>query len=212
MIYEMRTYDIKPMTLQEVEKRFGEAYEYRKKYSELAAFWHTEIGPMNQIIHVWQYKDLAERTSVRAAASKDSHWPPKLGEFIVAQRSEIVIPAPCSPELKPGKMGPFFEMRTYTLAPGEIPVAMENWEKALPKRNLLRPVCAVWYTDVGALNKWIHIWSYESLNQRMEIREKAHVGGDWPPGALAKKEGRRPYIYIAQENKIIIPSAFSPVQ
>ena len=38
MIYEVRTYDIKPRSLAEVEKRFGEAYEKRKKYSELAAF------------------------------------------------------------------------------------------------------------------------------------------------------------------------------
>ena len=37
MIYEMRTYDIKPRSLPEVEKRFGEAYEKRKKYSELGA-------------------------------------------------------------------------------------------------------------------------------------------------------------------------------
>ena len=31
MIYEMRTYDIKPRSLPEVEKRFGEQYEKRKK-------------------------------------------------------------------------------------------------------------------------------------------------------------------------------------
>ena len=92
MIYEVRTYDLKPHSLAEVEKRFGEAYEKRKKYSELAAFWHTEIGPLNQIIHVWGYKDLEERARIRAAAVKDSAWPPKIGEFIVKQRSDIMIP------------------------------------------------------------------------------------------------------------------------
>jgi len=51
MIYEMRTYDLVPRTVPEVEKRFGEVYEYRKRYSELAAFWHTEIGPLHQVIH-----------------------------------------------------------------------------------------------------------------------------------------------------------------
>ena len=60
MIYEIRTYRIAPGSLAEVEKRYGEAYEYRKKYSELTAFWHTEIGPLNEIVHVWGYKDLAE--------------------------------------------------------------------------------------------------------------------------------------------------------
>ena len=120
MIYEMRTYDLKPRSLPEVEKRFGEIYEKRKKYSELAAFWHTEIGPLNQIIHVWPYKDLEERGRIRAAAVKDGAWPPDTGEFIVAMRSEIMIPFAISPELKPGKMGPYFEMRTYTYAPGDL--------------------------------------------------------------------------------------------
>jgi hypothetical protein len=33
MIYEIRTYVLAVGTLSEVEKRFGEAYEHRKKYS-----------------------------------------------------------------------------------------------------------------------------------------------------------------------------------
>ena len=47
MIFEMRTYRLQPGSVPEVEKRFGEAYEKRKKYSELAAFWHTEVGSLN---------------------------------------------------------------------------------------------------------------------------------------------------------------------
>ena len=78
MIYEIRTYQLKAGSLAEVEKRFGEGYEYRKKYSPLAAFWHTEIGPLNEIVHVWPYTDVAERARVRAEAAKDPNWPPKI--------------------------------------------------------------------------------------------------------------------------------------
>lgn len=212
MIYEVRTYDIKPGSLPEVESRFGEAYEHRKKHSQMAAFWHTEIGPLNQVIHVWPYKDLEERARIRAAAVKDGTWPPKIGEFMLSQRSEIMVPAPFSPEIKPGKMGPIFEMRTYTFPPGGLSLVMENWEKALPKRLEFGPVCAVWHSELGALNKWIHIWPYQTLNQRMETRDKAKESGNWPPSALAKKEGRKSISYLAQENKIIMPSAFSPLQ
>jgi hypothetical protein len=41
MIYEIRTYQLAPGSVAEVEKRFGEAYQYRKKYSELTGFFHT---------------------------------------------------------------------------------------------------------------------------------------------------------------------------
>src|SRR5256885_968105 len=68
MIYEIRTYRIAPGSLAEVEKRFGEGYEYRKKYSELTAFLHTEIGPLNEIVHIWPYRDLAERARIRGEA------------------------------------------------------------------------------------------------------------------------------------------------
>ncbi|MCX7199415.1 MAG: NIPSNAP family protein [Proteobacteria bacterium] len=191
MIYEVRTYDIKGGSQAEVERRFGEAYEKRKKFSELAAFFHTEIGPLNQIIHIWPYADMEERARVRAAAIADKTWPPDIKDFIVAQRSEIFIPFPFSPPIKPGKYGPIFEMRTYTYPSGKLPLLM---------------------ADLGALNKFMHIWPYASMNDRMETRAKAVAGGSWPPSAKAKKDGREAVNYLAQENKIVMPAAFSPVQ
>ena len=212
MIYEMRTYDLKPRSLDEVEKRFGEQYEKRKKYSELAAFWHTEIGPLNQIIHVWGYKDMEERGRIREAAVKDGVWPPKIAEFIVSQKSEIMIPFSFMKDIKPGKMGPYFEIRTYHFAGGELPVIKKNWESAIDVRLQFGPVCAVWFTELGKVNTFQHIWPYESLDQREEIRKKAQATGLWPAGKKAVKEGGRDYNLIMQENKIVVPSKFSPLQ
>ena len=210
MIYEMRTYDLKPRSLAEVEKRFGEAYEKRKKYSVLAAFWHTEIGPLNQIVHVWPYNDLEERSRIRAAAVKDGAWPPATTEFIVNMRSEIMMPFSISPELKPGKMGPYYEMRTYTHAAGDLPKLRAVWEKAVPARLKFSPLCAAWYSELGGLNKFVHIWPYPSLDARIATRDKAHAAGVWPPSA--EKLGLPGYNLVAQENKILMPSAFSPLQ
>ncbi|HYC45414.1 MAG TPA: NIPSNAP family protein [Burkholderiales bacterium] len=212
MIYEMRTYDIKPRSLPEVEKRFGEAYEKRKKYSELAAFWHTEIGPLNQIIHVWGYKDLQEREQVRAAAVKDGAWPPKIAEFIVSQKSEIFTPFSFMKEFPKGSQGPFFEIRTYHFAGGELPVIKKNWENAIAVRLEFGPVTAVWNCELGKVNTFQHIWPYKSLDEREEIRKKATATGLWPAGKKAIKEGGRDYELIAQENKIVMPSSFSPLQ
>ena len=52
MIYEIRTYDLKPRSQPEVEKRFGEAYEKRQRLSAPAAFWHTDIGPLDQLVAI----------------------------------------------------------------------------------------------------------------------------------------------------------------
>src|SRR5436309_14980681 len=104
MIYEIRTYQLKAGSLAEVEKRFGEGYEYRKKYSPLTAFWHTEVGPLNEIIHVWGYESLQERAKIRAEAAKAANWPPKVSEFIRKMRSEIINPFDFVPTAPPVRM------------------------------------------------------------------------------------------------------------
>ena len=81
MIYEVRTYDLKVRALPEVIKRFGESVDKRQELSTLSAFWYTDIGPLYQIIHVWQYEDAAERSQVRSEATKHDWWPPKIGNL-----------------------------------------------------------------------------------------------------------------------------------
>ena len=76
MIIEVRTYTLQPGTLAEVEKRFGASLPHREKHSKLAAFWHSEVGQLNQIIHVWAYDSFDHRASVRAAGQKEEGWPP----------------------------------------------------------------------------------------------------------------------------------------
>ena len=67
MIYEVRTYSLQPGTVAEFESRFAKRHPFREKHSKLGAFWHPEVGPLNQVIHVWPYEDLQHRAAVRAA-------------------------------------------------------------------------------------------------------------------------------------------------
>ena len=144
MIYEIRTYQIAPGSLAEVEKRFGDAYEYRKKYSELTAFLHTEVGPLNEIVHIWGYKDLADRARVRGEASKEANWPPKIQEFIRQMRSEIVVPFGFIPEPSPGKLGPVYELRYYTLKPGTLPDTLTISAFFRPSEPMIAPAIGMW--------------------------------------------------------------------
>lgn len=205
MIYEIRTYRLTPGSLAEVEKRFAEAYEYRRKYSPLAAFWHTEIGPLNEIVHVWPYADLAERARVRAEAVEDPHWPPKILKFVVRMKSDILTPFPFLPEIRPRKLGPIFEMRSYRIKPGTLPDLMKRWQSAIGPRVKLSPLALAGIVELGEVNTFIHVWAYRSLNQRMAIRARARASGVWPPpgggGSL-----------VTQSTKVLLPAAFSPLQ
>ena len=206
MIIEVRTYQLKPGTLAEAEKRFGSALPIREKHSKLAAFWHTEVGALNQIIHVWQYDSFAQRAEVRAAASKEEGWPPPIREFVVSQQSEVFVPAPFSPPLVPRDIGPVFEIRRYTIAPGAMQGVMDRWATKVEERVKLSPLVGAWHSELGGLNKWVHIWAYKDAAERQRIRADAVARGLWPPGSGATGA------IIAQENMLVAPASFSPIR
>jgi len=204
MIYEVRTYTLKPGTVPEFEARFAEALPHRVQYSALAAFWHTEIGPLNQVIHVWPYEDLQHRAEVRSRAMQDPHWPPKVRDFILTMESEIYLPAPFSPQLGGGqKLGNIYEMRIYQYQPGSIPTVIERWAAALPERQQLSPLAACMWSEIGGLNRWMHIWPYADLAERARVRQQATQLPNWPPQT-------REFL-VHMQNKILIPAPFSPM-
>ena len=204
MIYEFRTYTLQPRTLPEFIKRFGDALPPRLALSPLAAFWYTEIGPLNQVIHVWPYENAAERAKIRAEAVKRGIWPPKTSEFVVDMKSELFDAQPFSPPLSPSSNGPYFEMRSYVIKAGGIPAMAQRWQEYLPGRLKLSPLTGVFASDVGVLNQWVHIWAYKSLDERAAVRKKATAEGIWPP------PGDSPV--LKQETKILLAAPFSPIK
>ena len=204
MIFELRTYTLKVGALDTVNKLFAERLEHRVKYSPLAGYWYTDIGPLNQIIHIWPYKSLEERAQVREAFAKDPNWPPPILEHIVKMESDLIVPFHVHNDLKPGKLGPIYEMRYYNLVPGTIPKVKEMWTEKIPGRTRLTPCMLAGTTEFGELNKLIHIWPYESLEHRAATRKKAMEMGVWPPQTGP--------MFQVMNNKIMLPAAFSPLQ
>ena len=142
MIYEVRTYDLKPGAVPQAEEAFAEALPHREKYSPIAAFWHTEIGPLNQIIHVWGYESIDERNRIRAEASQDPNWPPKITPGnILNMNAEIWNPAPfMRPMGGDQALGNIYEMRVYTYENGSMPELLRRWEESLPYREEFSPL------------------------------------------------------------------------
>lgn len=206
MIIEVRTYQLKPGSVAEVEKRFSEALPAREKLSKLAALWHTEVGALNEITHVWTYESFEQRMAIRAEAVRTGVWPPKIAEFNLPMQSEVFMPAPFSPALDPREVGPLFEIRSYTLAPGALPGMMERWAAKIDERVKLSPLVGAWYSEFGGLNKWVHIWAYKDPYERQRIRAEAVARGIWPPGGAAAG------LVLKQENKLVMPAACSPLR
>ena len=205
MLYEIRTYTFVVGELAEFERGFAEALPHRTKHSPLGAFWRSEFGALNQAIHVWSYDDLAHRQEARAVAAQDPNWPPKHEATLLNMESEICVPAPFMRDWDGvQELGRVYEMRTYTYRPGTIPAVIDRGADAIAHRERYSPLAACWYTEIGALNRWTHLWPYQSLAERDRIRADAFKDPHWPP---ATRE-----FLLSQETRILTPAPFSPMR
>ena len=204
MLYEMRTETLVPGAVPEYEERFGQVLPHRQKYSPLGAFWHTEIGTLNQVIHVWPYEDLQERARVRDEAARDPYWPAQADDLVLDTQVEIMTPAPFMRPFGEQRLGNIYEMRIYTYKPGGIPEVIKRWSEAIAHREKYSPLAAAWYSEVGGLNKWYHIWAYKDLAERNRIRAEANKDPHWP--VLT-------YEWLMRnECKVLVPAPFSPMR
>jgi hypothetical protein len=172
----------------------------------LAGFWRTEVGTLNQIIHIWPYKDINERDQVRAEAVRSGVWPPKIADFIADMETRILYPAPFSPHFEPGEHGACYEFRTYTYGPGSIPKVIESWGQNIEARARVSPLIFAGYTEIGPLNQWMHVWAYKNMGERERLRALGMKPGSWPPPRLPG------VTMLRMQNTFAVPAAISPLR
>lgn len=102
MIVEQRTYTLHPGTVPLYLSAYQEEGLAIQKpiLGNLVGYFHTEIGPLNQIVHMWAYRDLADRGRRRAILAANRDWQvygAKVRPYLMSQENKILLPAPFSP-------------------------------------------------------------------------------------------------------------------
>ncbi len=102
MIIEQRTYTLLPGKLPEflnIYEELGLPIQLRILGNLIAAIT-TEVGPLNQYIHLWGYESMADREARRAKLAVDPDWPTYLATaapMFQSMESKICVPARYSP-------------------------------------------------------------------------------------------------------------------
>jgi len=99
MVVEMRTYTLQPAKTADYLKLYAaEGLAIQKPIlGRMVGYYSTELGPLNQIVHMWAYADLNERAERRAKLAADPGWQAyvaKMRPLLVTQESKILNPAP----------------------------------------------------------------------------------------------------------------------
>jgi NIPSNAP protein len=183
MIYELRMYTIYPGKLPEYLKLNAEVGRKIRgdNYGRFAGGWTTEIGPLNQYVHLWEYPDLNERDRLRGELAKNDAWAKdyvgRIRPFLMSQQNKIL--SPVTPIKPPTDTGNVYELRWYRAYPGRLGEWLGLARGVLPTREKYSRNVGYWQTEVSQLNEAVHLWVYKDLNERAAVRAKVMQDPEW---------------------------------
>jgi hypothetical protein len=102
MIVDVRTYTLVPRKLTAYLALFEQlALPVMQRHGlDLAGYYTSIIGPLNQVVHIWRYQSLADLERKRAARDADPDWARFLERtegMVLMQDNKIMRPAAFSP-------------------------------------------------------------------------------------------------------------------
>jgi hypothetical protein len=211
MIHELRTYTLRPKKMADfVTLTRAVGYKLRTKHSKCLGYWTTEVGELNQVVHLWEYEDYAHRSRVRAALGKDKAWQtkylPKARECHLRQETTVLIPSDAWP-FTPGAGNGVYELRYYRLYPGKVNEWLGIFGRGLPARAKYSKPVGVWSAELGRLNMVYHLWGYADLQARADVRKQVAADSAWAETV----KGLGPLMQVMYA-KILIPTDFSPMR
>ncbi|MFC3608600.1 NIPSNAP family protein [Stutzerimonas tarimensis] len=173
---------------------------------QLMGCWLSEIGQQNRIALLRGFPDEATRQAERERLLLvgDAFG---VAEYLLQMHIGDYSLFPFLQPLIPGAHGPFYELREYDLIPNGLAPTLAGWEKAVGPRTgeAYSPVYAAFFATSGRLPRYLHIWPYASLEQRLDIRTRAVQDGVWPP------ENSAPQLR-EMHSTVYLPAAFSPLR
>ena len=211
MIYELRTYTLRAGTGPAVAKNAGEVGRAIRgdDYGKLEGYWLTEIGPLNQVMHLWSYADLNERHRLRGELAKNERWAkeyiPLVRERLV--RQDIRLLDPILPLKAPESEGNIYEYRNYRTAPGRVREWAKHFQDIMPMREEYSKNVGAWITEAGQPNEVSHLWAYPSVDARSERRAQVAADPRW-------KEflGKAGPLLEEMHSTILLPAPHSPLK
>lgn len=102
MLIEMRTYTLQAGTVPEYLKLYEEfgLPVHRRILGTLLGYFITEIGDINQVVHLWGYDSFEERQRRRSVLAEDEEWRAFLAKalpYFVHQETRLLRGASFSP-------------------------------------------------------------------------------------------------------------------
>lgn len=212
MIYELRTYTLRPGTVPDMVKAASTVSRDIRgnDFGKLEGYWFTEIGPLNQVMHLWSYSSYDERTRLRTELGKNPRWGSEYLPLIrpLLMRQDIRLLNALIAPVAPATTGNIYELRNYRAKPGgAVRQWLEIFTAALKHREKYSKIVGLWQAEAGQPNEVCHMWAYPDLNARAKARADATNDPGW-------KEfiGKSGAFLDEMHSTIMLPAPHSPLK
>lgn len=180
MFYDLTVLSLLPNRLGAVLPKLSETYAGLAPNGKALGSFSCEFGVLNRFVMLAAYETLDALMQDRADKISKSD-PYGIGEHLGAVQSRAFKPLFFMGDIEPGNYGPFYEIRTYTLAPNGLAETADAWSKVVPRRNEMSKLLMVMGSIEDGPQTMVHIWPYKTIEDRVTARGQAGKEGIWPP-------------------------------
>lgn len=179
-VYELTSLAFQMLKHSEVAKAARDWVAAPDASGTLLGCWRSELGTLGRllILRSFETSDALHRERRRALLSAN---PFNAGRLITGLEMDSYQRFPFLPPPRPVAPGDVYEFRTYKLKPGGLPPTLAGWEAAIAPASEYTAHLVINMYALDGPPRITHIWRFESLAQRAELRSNAFSKGVWPP-------------------------------
>lgn len=199
MLYDLTILSLLPNTLGAIIPILPKTYENFSSTGTALGAFSCEFGVLNRFAFITSY-DSVEALVAERARLMQSEDPYGIAPFLAGVQSTAFKPLFFMEEkpIIPGAYGPFYEFRTYSIAPNGLGETADAWSRIVDRRNEISQLLMVMGSIEEGPQKMVHIWPYKTLEDRVQARAQASKEGIWPPpGGSGKLTGLQSELFVA---------------
>ncbi|OAA60266.1 nipsnap family protein [Niveomyces insectorum RCEF 264] len=212
-VHSIQLHEVKPDKVEEYVDLVGTWYPRIANNPEnkvhLVGSWRTEVGDCDTFVHIWEYQRYeGYHTSLNAVSSHPEYpeFDRKLRTLVNAKRSSLMQEFSFWPTTPPRQLGGLFELRSYTLHPGNLLEWESHWRRGLKARREVMEGVGAWFVQIGELNTVHHLWQFANLEERKIRREQS-----WSIEGWSDTVHKTVPLIQSMKSRILVPLPWSPV-
>lgn len=175
----------------------------------LVGSWRTEVGDCDTFVHIWEYKQYEGYHSSINMLHSHPEYPEferKLSSLIKSKNVSLMQEFSFWPTSPPRQLGGLFELRSYTLHPGNLLEWETHWRRGLKARREVMEGVGAWFVQIGDLNTVHHLWQFANLEERRIRREKC-----WGIEGWSDTVHKTVPLIQTMRSRILVPMPWSPI-